>query len=339
MTTETHVVEACRTCATKVRVLKEKVGLAKCPQCKGPLGDPTVDHPCGGCGALNRVVRSRMAQARCGRCKEPFFAEGEVPAAYWLAAGQALVHDLFADARLTGRLARPRDLVEVIDVFKAMPQAIAELAANLPAGEDRDKLSSLSARCKRLAETLRPLAFESPAVLLSEAFVEQFQLADAFVAMRAHPAGFEALKAIRRSDASLTAARAELAPAGHLFERLLNRLHKTDWDDMEADRARRAALADQLFAELTRVVESWLPRPYKLEAMAKVAMTRMGELPGGEAAIGQHEALLREDVTAFLAIATTVVARGVAYHQLGETPKAVWPTLAPHLRGTALTSA
>ncbi|MFP5502050.1 MAG: hypothetical protein ACLGIN_06145 [Candidatus Sericytochromatia bacterium] len=306
MTTETHVVESCTACQVKVRVLKEKVANARCPKCKGLLGDPRVEAPCAGCGAVNRVLRSRMAQARCGRCKEALFAPGAIPRDYLVAEGQALVDQVLADARLASGLTRPRDLVESVDMLKAMPQRIAELAASLAPGQDREQLASLSGRCKAAAETLRPLAFE---------------------ALRRHPSGFEALKVIRRSDYGPGGARSELAPTASLFERLVDRLHQTDWDDMEADRRARAALAEQLFGELCRAVESWLPRPYKLEAVAKVALTRMKELPGGEEAFAKHEARLREDVTVWLAITTTVVARGVAYHGLGPNAKAVWPAL------------
>lgn len=335
MTTETHVVESCTACQVKVRVLKEKVANARCPKCKGLLGDPKVEAPCAGCGAVNRVLRSRMAAARCGRCKEALFAAGAIPKDYLVAEGQALVEQVFADARLASGLTRPRDLVESVDLLKVMPRRIAELAASLAPGQDREQLASLSGRCKAAAETLRPLAFEAPGVLGGEAFVEQYQLQDAFEALRRHPSGFEALKVIRRSDYGPGGARAELAPTAPLFERLVDRLHKTDWDDMTADRRARAALAEQLFGELCRAVESWLPRPYKLEAVAKVALTRMKELPGGEEAFAQHEARLREDVTVWLAITTAVVARGVAYHGLGPNPKAVWPALVGAVKAPA----
>lgn len=339
MSTDTHVIESCEPCQIKVRILKEKAGAARCPRCKGPLGDPKVDQACAGCGAVNRVIRSKLTTARCGRCKAPLLGEGGVPREVVLADAQQLVAQVLADSRLAGRHARPRDLIEAVDLLKAMPQRIAEVAAQQPAGADRDTLSTLSARCRDTAQRLRPLAFENVGLLFSPGFLEQFQLTDAYEAMRHHPVGWEALKVIRRADAGMGAARAELAPAATLFEQLLNRVHKTDWNDMDGDRRRRAELADKLFTELTRAVESWLPRPYKLEAMAKVALTRIGELPGGADALARSEAALREDVTVFLAIATTVVARGVANHGLGATPKDAWPALAATLRGAALATA
>lgn len=339
MSTDTHVIESCDPCQIKVRILKEKAGVARCPKCKGPLGDPKVDQACAGCGAVNRVIRSKLTSARCGRCKEPLLADGNVPRDVVLAEAQQLVAQVMADARLAGRQARPRDMIEAVDLLKTMPQRIAELAAQLPPGADRETLSSLSARCRDNVTRLRPIAFENVGMLFSPGFLEQYQLTDAYETMRRHPIGWESLKVVRRADSGLGAARAELAPAVTLFEQLLNRVHKTDWNDMDGDRHRRAELAEKLFTELTRAVESWLPRPYKLEAMAKVALTRIGELPGGADALAKSEALLRDDVTAFLAIATVVTARSVNTHGLGATPKDVWPALLGTLRGAALASA
>lgn len=338
MSADTHVIESCSPCQIKVKILKEKAGQARCPRCKGPLGDPKVDQACAGCGAVNRVIRSKLTAARCGRCKEPLL-QGAVPREVVLAEAQALVAQVLGDARLSARLTRPRDMIEAVDLLKAMPQRIAEVAAQAPTGTDRDALSALSTRCRDTANRLRPLAFENPDHLFSPGFLDQYQLTDGFDAMRRHPVGWEALKVIRRADAGMGAARAEIAPAAALFEQLLNRVHKTDWNDMDGDRQRRAELADKLFVELTRAVESWLPRPYKLEAMAKVALTRIGELPGGTDALARSEAALREDVTVFLAIATTVVARGVVNHGLGATPKDVWPALLGTLRGASLATA
>jgi hypothetical protein len=342
MSTETHVIESCLPCQIKIRVLKDKVESARCPKCKGPLGDPPVDHLCSGCGARNRVPRSKLAVARCGRCKTQLLPTTDTPPAPAAPASVGhpdaddVVSRIFADPRLAGRQARPRDLVETVDLLRTMPQRIAEIAAQLPTGADREALSALSARSRDLVGTLRPLAFANPDRLFTANFLDQFQLKDAYEAMRHHPHGWDTLKAIRKADTGLGAARLELAPTAALFEQILNRVHKTDWNDMDGDRLRRTELAGQLCAELTRAVESWLPRPYKLEAMVKVAMTRIGELPGGAEAIAKSEATLKDDVTAFLAIATTVVARGVTQHGLGASPKEAWAALQGVLRGAAL---
>ena len=55
-------------------------------------------------------------------------------------------------------------------------------------------------------------------------------------------------------------------------------------------------------------------RPIKLEGMVMGAMSRMKELAGGGDDFAKHEAAVREEVTAFLAIATAVVAR------IGDSP-------------------
>lgn len=331
---DTHVVETCGTCQLKVRVLQEKVGQARCPKCKGPLGDDKVDQRCAGCGALNRVLRSKLAAAHCGRCRAPLVAQ-ENPAAQ----AERLVARILAHARLGQGRHAPRDLVETVDLLKGMPQAIAEYAASQPPGAERDSLVAMSSQSKALAEALRPLAFESAAVLLNDGFVQQYLLADAFEAMRRHPVGFEALKAIRKQDKGLGAARNELLPSATIFERMVSRVHKPSWQSDGADAGARTALADQLFGEITRAIESWLIKPYKLDGMAKVALARLGELPGGAEALAAYEALLREEMEVFLAIATTVIARAVAYHGLAPTPKQAWPLLAPSLRGAALSSA
>ncbi|HEY9723968.1 MAG TPA: hypothetical protein V6D47_18345 [Oscillatoriaceae cyanobacterium] len=330
---ETHVVETCGTCQIKVRVLREKVGLARCPKCKGPLGDEKVDQRCAGCGAVNRVLRSKLATAHCGRCHAALTI-AETPQIQ----AQRLVAQILAHPRLGQGRTAPRDLVETVDLLKGMPQAIAEYAANQPPGAERDTLVSMSSQSKTLAEQLRPLAFESAAVLLNDGFVQQYMLQDAFEAMRKHAVGFEALKAIRKQDKGLGAARHELLPSATIFERMVSRVHKPSWQG-DGEQGARAALADQLFGEITRAIESWLIKPYKLDAMAKVALARLGELPGGAEALASYEALLREEMEVFLAIATTVIARSVAFHGLAPTPKQAWPLLAPSLRGAAVSSA
>lgn len=333
---EEHVVEGCHTCAVKVRVLKEKLATARCPKCKGPLGDPKVDHKCGGCGAVNRVLRSKLTQARCGRCKEPLVAAGAASRELVLVDAQKLVAQLFVEPMLTANRARPRDLVEVVDLLKAMPQAIAELAARQPLGPDRDRLAGLSQRAKTLVGAVRPYAFEQSAMLLNEPFVQQYMLGDAFEAMRRHPIAWESLKTIRRQDTGLGSARQELLPASDIFDRLVGRLHKTDWENMDEDRARRTRLADKLLMELSNQVQTWAIRPIKLEGMVMGAMSRMKELAGGGDDFAKVENAVRDEVTAFLAIATVVVARGVDHHKIGGTLKESWAALFPSLRGKVM---
>lgn len=335
---EEQVVESCLACNVKVRVLKDKVAQARCPKCKGPLGDPKVDQRCrvAECGAVNRVLRSKLLQARCGKCKEPLVAEGQATRDLVLSEAQAIVGQLFAEPRLVGKRARPADLAEVVDLLKAMPQTIAELAASQPLGPDRDRLAALSARCKNLVGPLRPFAFEQPAMLLNEPFVQHYMLTDAFESLRQHPLAWESLKTIRRQDTGLTVARQELVPASDVFDRLVGRLHKTDWNNMDEDKAKRTRLADKLLMELSKQVETWAIRPIKLEGMVMGAMSRMKELAGGGDEFGKVEGAIREDVTAFLALATVVTARGVDHHKFGGTLKESWQALYPSLRGKVM---
>lgn len=333
---EEHVVEACLACNVKVRVLKEKVAAARCPKCRGPLGDPKVDHACPGCKAVNRVLRSKLSLARCGRCKEALVAPGEATRELILADAQQVVAQLFAEPQLTARLTRPRDVSEVVDLLKSMPQTIAELAASQSLGADRDRIAALSARCKNLVVQVRPFAFEEPAVLLNAPFVERFMLGEAFESMRHHALAWESLKAIRKQDTGLSVARAELRPAGDVFDRLVGRIHKTDWNDMDEDRARRTRMADKLLMELSKQVETWAIRPIKLEGMVMGAMSRMKELSGGAEDFAKAEVAIREDVTAFLAVATVITARTVEHHRAGNTLREAWQALYPSLRGQVM---
>lgn len=335
---EEHVVEACLACNVKVRVLKEKVAAARCPKCRGPLGDPKVDQPCGGCKAVNRVLRSKLSLARCGRCKEPLVAPGTASRELILADAQQLVAQIFAEPTLSASRARPRDVSEVVDLLKGMPQAIAELAARQSLGGDRDRLAALSARCKSLVPQVRPYAFEEPAMLLNGPFVERYMLGEAFEVMRHHVLAWESLKAVRKQDTGLSVARTELMPAGDVFDRLVGRLHKTDWNDMDEDRAKRTRLADKLLLELSKQVETWAIRPIKLEGMVMGAMSRMKELSGGTDDFAKGEAAIREDVTAFLAVATVVTARCVEHHRAGNTLREAWQALYPSLRGKVMSA-
>lgn len=330
------IVESCLFCNVKVRIQPDKVLVARCPKCKGPIGDPKMEKACTGCQAVNRVLRSRLASARCGKCKEALMPPGPLPRDLVLADLYAAVGAIFADPRLAGRRARPRDLVEAVELAEEMPQAIAQLAANMDPGPERDKLAQLAGRCKALPAKVRPLAFESPAVLRDQETVDRFMLADAFEILRHHPAGFQFLKAVRRNDPGATSAREELACARAPFERILDRLHKPTWSEEPGDRERRAEVAEQVFGELAKVLEVWLPRPYKHEAMVKSAMTRLAELPSGGEALASHEAVIREDVAAFLAIGTAGVARGVAFHGLGDDPREAWGRIQAVLRGGLL---
>lgn len=331
-----RVVETCHLCNVKVRIQPDKVAAARCPRCKGPIGDPKVDRACAGCKALNRVLRSRLAAARCGKCKEPLLPPGELPRELILSEAYGLVGAVYADPLLSRRLGRPHDLVEVVSWAEEMPRAVAELAASMNLGDDRDRIAALGARCKALPAKLRPVVFEDPAILLEEAQLDAFMLRDAFGVLRRHPSGWLLLKQVRLGETGSSAARLELASAANAFERLLNRMHKTDWNDLAQDQARRKEVAEGLFQELARVVESWLPRPYKLEAMVKSCMTRLEEKAWAAQALEAAPDAVREDVTAFLAIATVLLARGVRVHELGATPQAVWPGLVTPLKGAAL---
>ena len=330
------IVECCLFCNVKVRIQPDKVLAARCPRCKGPIGDPKMEQACPSCQAVNRVVRSRLSAARCGKCKDALLPPGPPPRELVIADLYAAVGAIFADARLAGRRARPRDLVEAVELMAEMPQAIAQLAANMDPGPDRDKLAQLAGRCKALPAKVRPLAFESSAVLRDAETVERYMLADAFEILRHHPAGFQFLKVVRRSDPGATSAREELACARAPFERILDRLHKPIWSQEAGDRQARAEAAERAFGELAKVLEVWLPRPYKLEAMVKSAMARLAELPEGGEALAGHEAAVREDVAAFLAIGTAGIARGVAYHGLADDPKEAWWRIQAVLRGGLL---
>ncbi|MOA23217.1 hypothetical protein D3C78_1438240 [compost metagenome] len=173
-------------------------------------------------------------------------------------------------------------------------------------------------------------------MLLNEPFVERYMLGEAFEAMRHHPLAWESLKAIRKQDTGLAVARVEILPAGDVFDRLVGRIHKTDWNDMVEDRARRTRMADKLLLELSKQVETWAIRPIKLEGMVMGAMSRMKELSGGDEAFTKAEAAIREDVTAFLAVATVVAARGVEHHRIGGTLREAWQALYPSLRGKVM---
>jgi hypothetical protein len=125
-------------------------------------------------------------------------------------------------------------------------------------------------------------------------------------------------------------------PASDIFDRLVGRIHKTNWENMDEDRAIRTRLADKLLMELSNQVQTWAIRPIKLEGMVMGAMSRMKELAGGGDDFAKAEAAVREDVTAFLAIATAVVARGVDHHKIGGTLKEAWQALFPSLRGKVM---
>ncbi len=330
------IVESCLFCNVKVRIQPDKVLVARCPKCKGPIGDPKMEKACHACQAVNRVLRSRLASARCGKCKDALMPPGPLPRELVVADLYAAVGAIFADARLAGRRVRPRDLAEAVELMEEMPQSIAQLAANMDPGPERDKLALLAGRCKALPAKVRPLAFESAAILHGQETVDRFMLADAFEVLRHHPAGFHFLKTVRRSDPGATSAREELACARAPFERILDRLHKPTWSQEAGDRERRAEVAEQVFSELSKVLEVWLPRPYKHEAMVKSAMARLADLPAGGEAVASHEATIREDVAVFLAIGTAGVARGVAYHGLGGDPKEAWWRIQAVLRGGLL---
>ncbi|MNU07274.1 hypothetical protein D3C72_2527890 [compost metagenome] len=62
----------------------------------------------------------------------------------------------------------------------------------------------------------------------------------------------------------------------------------------------------------------------------------MKELAGGGDEFGKVEGAIREDVTAFLALATVVTARGVDHHKFGGTLKEAWQALYPSLRGKVM---
>lgn len=334
--TSDAIVESCLFCNVKVRIQADKVLVARCPKCKGPIGDPKMEKACPSCQAVNRVLRSRLASARCGKCKDALMPPGPLPRDLVLADLYAAVGAIFADGRLAGRRVRPRDLAEAVELVEEMPQAIAQLAANMDPGPERDKLAQLAGRCKALPAKVRPLAFESPAMLHNQETVDRYMLADAFEILRHHPAGFQFLKTVRRSDPGATSAREELVCARVPFERILDRLHKPTWSQEPGDRQQRAEVAGQVFGELSKVLEVWLPRPYKLEAMVKSAMARLADLPAGGEALEGHEAAVREDVAVFLAIGTAGVARGVAYHGLAEDPKEAWWRIQAVLRGSLL---
>jgi hypothetical protein len=335
-TTSDPIIEACLFCNVKVRIQADKVLSARCPKCKGPIGDPKMEQACAGCKAVNRVLRSRLAAARCGKCKEPLLPPGPVPRELVLADLYAAVGAIFAHPMLAARRARPRDLVEAVGLLEAMPQAIAEIAANMAPGPERDQLAQLAGRCKALPAKVRPLAFEAAAVLKDQETVDRFMLAEAFEILRVHPAGFRFLAQVRRSDPGPTSAREELACARAPFERILDRVYKVAWGDDAPARQRRAEGAERIFGELSKVLEVWLPRPYKHEAMVKSAMTRLLELPDGGEAVAAQEAAIREDVAVFLAIGTAGVARGVAYHGLADDPKEAWWRIQSVLRGGLL---
>jgi hypothetical protein len=329
-------VETCHLCNLKVRIKADKAAVARCPKCKGPLGDPKIDQGCPGCKAVNRVLRSRLAAARCGKCKEALLGAGPLPRELVLAETYGLIGAVYADPLLSRRVSRPNDLVEAMAWAEELPRSIAELAANITLGEDRDRLTSLSVRCKALPAKLRPEIFVDPSLLVDQGHLESAMLLEAFEVIRHDPAGFRLLKQIRSGETGASAARIELGAAAAVFERLLNRLHKTDWNDLQADQARRSEVAEGLFKELIRVVESWLPRPYKLEALTKSCLMRLEEQPWSAQAVEATPELVREDVRAFQAIVTAIITRGVTVHELGNTPSAVWPALVTPLRIAAL---
>lgn len=331
-----RIVETCHLCNLKVRIQADKAAVARCPKCKGPMGDPKLDQRCSHCQALNRVIRSRLMAARCGKCKEALLPAGPPPRDLILAEAYGVIGAVYADPLLSRRVGRPADLVDVVEWSEELPRSIAELAATMPLGDDRDRVAAISARVKALGPKLRPVVFEDPFMLADDWHVEAYMLEDAFEVIRRHPAGWRLLKQIRLGDTGAGAARVELGAAAAAFERLLNRMHKTDWNDLDADKARRKEAADGLFGELERVVESWLPRAYKLEAMVKSCMARLEEQPFSAQAVETAPDAVREDVTAYLAIVTTLITRGVALHGMGETPAGVWPALVTPLRAAAL---
>ena len=334
--TNDAIVECCLFCNVKVRIQADKVLAARCPKCKGPIGDPKMEQACPACKAVNRVVRSRLGTARCGKCKDALMPPGPLPRELVVADLYACVGAVFADPRLAGRRVRPRDLVEAVELMEEMPQAIASIAANMAPGPERDKLAQLAGRCKALPAKLRPLAFDGPAVLHTAETVEKYMLADAFEILRRHPAGFDFLKVVRRSDPGPTSVREELACARTPFERILDRLHKPAWSDGPGDRETRARIAEQVLGELSKVLEVWLPRPYKHEAMVKSAMARLAELPEAGDGLAAHEAAVREDVAVFLAIGTAGVARGVAFHRIADQPKEAWWRIQQLMKGGLL---
>jgi hypothetical protein len=334
-----RIVESCHLCNLKVRIQPDKVASARCPKCKGPLGDPKVDQACPGCQAVNRVLRSRLAAARCGKCKERLIPDGPLPRELVLSEAYGLIGAVFADPLLSRRVGRPGDLVATVEWAEELPRSIAELAATMNLGEDRDRVAALGARAKALPAKLRPHVFEDPTILMEEAQIQAYMLGDAFEALRHHPLGWRFLKQARSGEHGSAAARQELAGAAAIFERLLNRFHKTDWNDMDADKARRVEMATALFNELSRVSESWLPRPYKLPAMVKTALTRLEEQPWAPPVLETQREPVTEDVQAFLALVTALIARGVTVHGLGENPQAVWPGLITPLRSALLATA
>lgn len=330
------VVECCLFCNVKVRIQADKVLAARCPKCKGPLGDPKMEQACSSCKAVNRVVRSRLGTARCGKCKDALMPPGPLPRELVIADLYAAVGGIFADPRLVGRRVRPRDLVEAVELLEEMPQAIAQIAANMDPGPERDKLAQLAGRCKALPAKVRPLAFESANVLHSANTVERYMLEDAFQVLRHHPAGFAFLKVVRRSDPGATSVREELSSVRAPFERILDRLHKPSWNQDAADRAQRAQVAERVLAELSKVLEVWLPRPYKHAAMVKSAMARLAELEEVGDAFATHEAAIREDVAVFLAIGTAGLARAIAFHRVADDPKEAWWRIQALLKGGLL---
>lgn len=320
-----RIIESCLFCNVKVRIHPAKVLLARCPQCKGPIGDPKLDQKCDGCAAVNRVLRSRLAAARCGKCKEPLH-RGQVPRDLLIADLYATIGGIFGDSRLSSRRSRPHDLVDAVALLEEMPQVITEIAANMDPGPDRDKLAALAGRCKSLPAKVRPLAFEQSAVLHNDLTVEQYMLEDAFEVLRRHPAGFDFLRRARRGDPGATSAREELACAKAPFEKLMDRFHRPNWKD-PADRQVRQLLAEKVFAELAKVLEVWMPRPYRFEAMLKAGMNRLAELPETSEVATAQSTAIRDEVAAFYAITTAGVARAVVYHGLAEDPKQAWPRI------------